>query len=181
MQNLEKNLHPKELLKELGVREGMVVGDFGCGLRGTFTFTSAEIVGGRGVVYAVDIIKDTLKTIEGQAKIDGYEKIIKPIWSNLEKVGAITLADNSLDFGILVNTLFQNEHQNEILREAHRLLKEGGILFVADWLPHSPVAKTEIKYLVDQNKILQSANSFGFTLVKEFLPWDYHFGLVFRK
>lgn len=178
-----------KILQEIGVAKGMEVGDFGCGRRGTFTFAAAQIAGDSGKIYAVDVLKSVLKTINDQARLEGYEKIIKTVWSNLEKYKATAINDNSLDVGLLINVLLQTDFPEDVIKESSRMMKDGGILFISDWTTDSYLGKvaakknTDIDYKKFQSpkEIKKIANKLGLELINEFKPWDSHFGLVFKK
>jgi 23S rRNA U2552 (ribose-2'-O)-methylase RlmE/FtsJ len=45
---------PVKILKELGIKQGYYVIDFGCG-PGSYSFSSSRLVGSNGKVYALDI------------------------------------------------------------------------------------------------------------------------------
>ncbi|MDQ1279002.1 MAG: Class SAM-dependent methyltransferase, partial [Thermoproteota archaeon] len=51
-QFLDKN--PSKVLFEIGVRAGHVILDFGCG-PGTYTISTAKLIGNEGRVYALDV------------------------------------------------------------------------------------------------------------------------------
>src|SRR3989344_1942674 len=128
-------LNPERILKDqLGLGNAHSVADLGAGGAGYFTLQAAKLVGEHGLVYAVDIIKGHLRNIESRAKIEGYDNI-RTIWSNLEKYGATKINDQSLDFALLVNVLFQNKKPELLMKEAVRMIKTGGKLLVVDWRP----------------------------------------------
>ncbi len=83
----------------------MSVGDLGCGNLGYFSVPAAKIVGQNGVVYAVDILKSVLQSVENIARQEGLDNI-KTVWSNLEVVGATKITPASLDLIMVVNMLF---------------------------------------------------------------------------
>ena len=57
-------LDPKIVLDKLRLQPGMRVADLGCGRTGHFIFLAAKQVGDKGVVYAVDLMKDILESIK---------------------------------------------------------------------------------------------------------------------
>src|SRR3989344_3933288 len=126
-------LQPRQILKEhLRVQPGQSVGNFGCGGGGFFTLECARLVGDQGVVYAVDIVKAALSSVDGKAKLQGLYNV-KTVWSDLEVVGALQIPEQSLDHGLLVNVLFQSKKHDDILREVTRLIKPQGKLLIIDW------------------------------------------------
>jgi precorrin-6B methylase 2 len=46
-------------LKSIGIREGQVILDFGCG-EGHYTIPAAKVVGEKGKIYAIDRDEDVL-------------------------------------------------------------------------------------------------------------------------
>lgn len=184
-----ENFNPIQILSTIGVSEGMKVGDFGCGQRGTFIFAAAGIVGDKGMVCAVDVLKSVLRTINNQARLDGVEHIVKTVWSNLEKYGATAITDDSLDVGLLINVLLQTEQEESVIQESARMIKKGGTLFVCDWLADSYLAKVAEQKHTDMQKesltgpqeVKQIAGDLGLQFIEEFKLWESHYGLVFIK
>ena len=56
------------------VKNGQVVADIGCG-RGYYTLAIAELVGHEGKVYAVDLDKKNIRSVEKKANKVGYSNI----------------------------------------------------------------------------------------------------------
>src|SRR5262245_38985772 len=106
---------PQENILQMGLREGMKVGDFGAG-SGHYALAAAHIVGETGRVYAIDVQEDVLAHIRDAA---AKQKIrtIETIWSNFEKPGGSKLKNESLDAVILSNTLFQLEDKQATIAE----------------------------------------------------------------
>ena len=68
--------HASEVLAEIGVKEGQMVLDFGCG-SGTYTIPAAKLVGKNGTVYALDVSSKALDRMEERAKQGGLRNIIR--------------------------------------------------------------------------------------------------------
>ncbi len=174
-------INATDILKnKLGVFYGAQVADLGCGATGHFVFKLSKLVGQEGLVYAVDILKMVLKNINNRADLFGI-KNIKTVWSNLEKYGATEINDNSLNFALLVNILFQSKMPERIIREASRMLKHGGKLLVIDWragrFPFGPSAEMKI----DPNRVVDLALGAGLKKVKQFEAGQFYYGIVFDK
>lgn len=168
------------VFEKIGLAEGMNVGDLGCGNLGYFSLPAAKIVGKNGTVYAVDILKSVLQSVEHIAKQEGLDNI-KTIWSNLEIVGATKIPDESLDLTMLMNMLFQSTDDAKVFLESYRLTKSAGKLVVIDWkMISSPFGPDPAKRIKKEDAILFATNA-GFKLVEEFEAGPYHFGLIFIK
>jgi len=168
------------ILKKIDLSPGMKVADLGCGGSGHFSFQVARIVGDEGVVYAVDILKSVLRTIEVKAKLEGINNI-KTVWSNLEVLGAAKIEDGFLDVALLVNILFQSKKHQEIFKETARVLKRGGKLLVIDWKPTGGAFGPPIQNRVKKDSLRMIATGEGFRVREEFEAGQYHFGIIFEK
>ena len=113
---------PKKLIQPY-VKDGQVVADLGCG-PGFYTLALAEIVGPRGKVYAVDLGKGCIRTLEKRSMKGGYRNI-EAHASSAADVGFIK--DRSVDF-VLANGLLCSmaERREEAVNEIKRILKGEG-------------------------------------------------------
>lgn len=174
-------LDPAYLLKDvLQMSYGAKLADLGCGSMGFFVLQSAKLVGDKGLIYAVDILKDVLSSVEGRARQEGLYNV-KTVWSNLEIVGAAKILENSLDYTLLINTLFQTKKHQAVLQEAYRLLKPSGQLLVVDWqIGAGPIGPTR-EMRLESADVKSLAQAVGFQLTKEFTAGKNHYGLIFQK
>ena len=168
------------ILKKAQIRDGMKVADLGCGISGHFIFPAAMSVGKRGVVYAVDILKTILETINRRIRQDNIQNI-KTIWSDLEVFNATKIESGSLDVALLINILYQSHKRAEILRETMRMLKKGGVLMVVEWKntasPIGPPAEERVK----ADLLKAGSKKMGFKVEDEFEAGKYHFGVLLEK
>ncbi len=179
-QEFKKLLDANVILHKSGLEEKMIVADLGCGSAGHFVFSSAELVGEEGKVYAVDVLKNVLENIKRKVYLENIHNIF-PVWSNLEVFKGTKLEAGSLDVALIINTLYQSKHRGAILREANRMLKKGGIMTIVEWkkinLPFGP--KTEDR--VDPKHVIKVAQKLGLDFSEEFFVGKYHYGLIFNK
>lgn len=175
-----KMLDPTTVFKEhLPLSFGAKVADLGCGSMAYFTLASAKAIGSDGTVYAVDILKEVLSSVEGKAKLAGFNNVVT-VWSNLEIAGATKIPEN-MDYVFLTTTLFQNTNHKQILQEGVRLLKQGGKLLVIEWLPYKTAIGPAVERRVKPEIIKEQAAQLGLKLEKEFVASPYHYGLIFMK
>jgi len=173
-------INAKDFLTKVGLEEKMRVGDLGCGARGYFATQAAKMVGNKGIVYAVDVVKNVLTSVLSQAHILGIYNI-KTIWSNLEKYGATKILPNSLNVALLINVLFQTKEDETVIKEAIRLLKLDGKLVVCDWKRTGALFGPPVELRVDFARIKQIGAALGLKLEKEFAAGPYHWAMVFKK
>lgn len=169
-----------EVLKKIGVEPGQAVADLGCGGGAHFVAPTAAMVGSSGTVYAVDIQKKVLNSLEATLKLQNIGNV-KVVWSNLEDVGAAGIPDGSCDIALLANVLFQNTNHDAILKEASRLVKSGGKLAVIDWKHYKAPFGPPDESRVSAEKVAEIAQGVGLSPLNAFDVGDYHYALVFKK
>ena len=172
-------LNPELIINEFGLREGMSVADFGSGA-GYFTIIIAERVGKEGRVYALDIMETALDSVRAKAKASELENI-ETIRTNLEVLGSSGLFDQSQDIVLLANILFQSDKKTEIVREAKRVLNDGGSLIIIDWRKGAGGFGPPDSLRTDEVAMRSLAVGEGFIFDKVFNAGQFHFGMMFRK
>ncbi len=168
---------PKANILQMGMREGMKVGDFGVG-SGHYAIAAAGIVGRDGKVYAVDVQEDVLKHVRHMAE-RAHRMNIDTVWGDIEKPGGTKLRDQSLDAVILSNVLFQLAQVDRALAEAKRTLKSGGKLLVVDWAGSYGGMGPAPEHVVQEHKAEEWVLAAGFHKQKGFRAGPHHYGLVF--
>ncbi|MDO8514666.1 MAG: class I SAM-dependent methyltransferase [bacterium] len=170
---------PHENVLQLGLREGMKVGDFGAG-SGHYTRAAAAVVGHGGKVYAIDVQEDVLKHIKLNAHAH-HQGIINTVWGDMEKPGGTHLRDQSLDAILLANTFFQIENRFALLKEMKRVLKPGGKLMVVDWAGSYGGMGPAPEKVVSEHQAEDFFINGGFHKVKSFRAGPHHYGIVFTS
>jgi ubiquinone/menaquinone biosynthesis C-methylase UbiE len=168
---------PHENVLQLGLHEGMIVGDFGAGT-GHYARAAAGVVGETGKVYAVDIQEDILKHLKLNSH-PHHQAIIETVWGNVEQMGGTHLRAETLDAVILANTLFQIGNRKELLVEIKRTLKAGGKLLVVDWAGSYGGMGPIKEMVVPEHAAEELFITGGFHKVKSFRAGPHHYGIVF--
>ncbi len=174
-----KFLDPLAIIAQLGIGKGCRVADFGCG-PGYFTFPLAEAVGKDGLVYSFDILPQALDTVASKAKFSGINNIITKR-ANLEKIEGTKLAENSVDWVILKDILFQNQEKQIIIREAARVLKPGGRIIVIEWSAKDLTIGPALGVRVDRDKLREMFTSENFAIEKEIEAGNFHNAFIAIK
>ena len=179
-------LNPDLIVNEFNLSQGMSVADFGSGA-GYFTALIAEKVGKEGKVYALDIMESALDSVREKARASNLQNI-EEIRTNLEVLGGSGLTDQSQDMVLMANILFQSDKKADILREAKRVLKEGGSMVIIDWKKSQGTTFSGKQgfgppdHLRTDDTAMQSlAAGEGFTFEKSFNAGEFHYGLMFKK
>jgi len=174
---MEKWLETKGeiVLREIGIKEGMRILDFGSG-SGVYTIISSKIVGLEGEVYALDNDEASLKELSNELEASEIKnvKIIK----GSEQI-AIPFEKEYFDFFLLYDVfhLLDNKNRDTVLREAYRVFERERIL--------SYHATHIGSYDTDLEKVQEQIKTHGFRLKEEFRRPMFHWrwiaeGLVFN-
>ncbi len=173
-------INPFTFLERVGIRAGQRVADLGCGSLGHFVFPAAQLVGGTGVVYAVDIQKPVLERIERLAKEQQFWNVT-PVWSDIDVFGATRIEPASLDLTLLVNNLFLSRNRPALVREMARLTRPGGRLAVAEWKPTASPLGPPAEQRLNAEEAKKILTSPFFTFLDEFDVGPYHYGFVYVR
>jgi len=145
--DLERWLKEKaeEVLREVGIKKGQIVLDFGCG-SGYYTIPAAKIVGNKGKVYALDKDRSCLHEVMQRAKSWRLENIQIIQTSGELK---IPLEDESVDVVLLYDVLhshyFSLSDRKELLAEIHRLSKPNALISVFPKHMDSEILRDEME------------------------------------
>jgi ubiquinone/menaquinone biosynthesis C-methylase UbiE len=172
--------HPLEVLKALGIKEKDRVADFGAGT-GHFTFAAAQIVGEKGLVYAIEMQESLVTAITHEAQSHSLHNV-HAVHADASVVGATKIPPHVLDVVLLINNHVSKKIQHDMLKEAVRITKSMGEIVVIDWLGGATVPfAPAITDRVSKADTIQNAQHEGLYVVDEFRPGRYHYGLRFRK
>ena len=115
-------------LKEIGLRPGQKVLDFGCRV-GHYTIPAAEIVGDKGIVFAVDKEQHALNELEQKARAHHLQNV-----KIMKTLGNITLdiESESIDVVLFYDVLhyLEESDRKKLYQEIQRVLKQDGQLSV---------------------------------------------------
>lgn len=173
-------IDPYKIFEKISLSAGKRVADLGCGRTGHFVFPAGKIVGDKGVVYAVDVVKNILESIKSLARSEGYDNI-QTVWSDIELPGKTPIPDNSLDACFYVNVLFQLKNKAVAIKEATRMLKKGGYLVVVDWAKRLGALGPAEGSMLSPDELLKLAALENLKFVDKTLPGEYHYALIFEK
>jgi len=169
-------LEPEKIIKQIPLQEGFLAADFGSGAGG-FTIPLAKKIF-KGLVYAFDIQEEPLSALRGNAHNQGVSNI-KTGKCDLEDPDATGIPDNSLDAVLIVNILFQIEHDDAVIKEAARITKPGGMIIIVDWKKDVPFGPDTKRISLDE--VRDIARRLDLKLKQEIDAGTYHWGAIFEK
>lgn len=173
-------IDPANILQEAGIKQGEIVADFGCGSVGHFVFPAGRMVGPEGKVYAVDIQKGVLSSIESRIRLENQNNV-QPLWGDIERQGGVRVPDQTFHLVLLINNLFLVKAFDALAEEVRRTTKIGGRLVVIDWSQTATPLGPPVIERVTPDKAKDLFTKHGFTLEREFVPGSFHWGLVFTR
>jgi ubiquinone/menaquinone biosynthesis C-methylase UbiE len=174
-----KFLDPEAILRQLDVASGSMTADFGCG-SGYFSVALAKILGSDGKVFALDVMKQALESVESRASFLGLQNIVtKRV--NLEKENGSELEEGSLDLVVMKDMLFQNKNKAVILSEAERVLKIGGKLLIVEWKKEENGVGPEIGVRIEEKGLQKMVEEARLQFEQKIEAGNFHYALVFKK
>lgn len=151
--------NPEATLKDIGLRSGMVFMDVGCGY-GFFTIPAAQLVGEKGVVYAVDIDAAAVEKLKDTTAEKGLKNITAKVGAAEETVFCTECADIVL-YSIVLHDFNDPE---KVLRNAKRMLKPTGTLVDLDWKKKPTLFGPPVRIRFSEEQAANLIKNAGFTV-----------------
>lgn len=169
---------PVKNLKQLGLREDMIVADLGAGT-GFYSINAAKMVP-KGKVYCIEIQKDFLGAIKNKA-VELNLNNLECFQGDVEKKGGTKIKDEIVDAVISSNVLFQVENKDGFIDEIKRILKVGGSVLLIDWLDESSILGSKLQKVIPKDKARKMFEEKGFVFDREIDAGDHHYGMILKK
>jgi ubiquinone/menaquinone biosynthesis C-methylase UbiE len=158
-------LTPAHLVERLYIKKGSAV-------------ELARAVTDTGKVYAIDIHRDILQTLEHTAHKMGLMNI-ETVWADLETTTYIDAY--SMEAVILSNILFTLERPEKAIEEAARILVPAGRILCVDWSgPHDGIGPHP-SHVVTEAKAEDLFTKHGFQIGERLPAGDYHYAFIATK
>jgi ubiquinone/menaquinone biosynthesis C-methylase UbiE len=171
----EEEQRPAEIFRTMGLKDGDVVADLGCGT-GWFARRMARSVAPRGTVYAVDIQPEMLDLLRGYVAAEDVKGVVPVLGSETDP----KLPPAGLDWILMVDVYHEFQKPQAMLEAIRRSLKPTGKVALVEYRLEGDTAshiRREHRMSVDQ--VLGEWLPAGFRLVArhEFLPTQHLFVL----
>lgn len=171
----EAEQRPAEIMRKMGLKDGAVVADVGCGT-GYFARRMARAVAPRGKVYAVDIQPEMLQKTRELAAADGVTNVVTVLGKDDDPL----LPEGSLDWILLVDVYHEFQKPKPMLARMKAALKPKGRIALVEYrLEGDSAAHIRREHRMSVAEIREEWEPAGFEMVgkHEFLPTQ-HF-LIF--
>jgi len=171
----EEEQRPAEIFRAMGLKDGDVVADLGCGT-GWFARRMARVVAPRGTVYAEDIQPEMLELLEQHVAAEGVKGVVAVLGTETDP----KLPPGGLDWILMVDVYHEFQKPGPMLEAIRRSLKPTGKVALIEYRLEGATAshiRTEHRMSVEQ--VLAEWQPAGFRLVKQydFLPVQHFFVL----
>jgi len=171
---------PHTIISQLHIEPGASVADLGAGT-GAYSLLVSKVVGPSGKVYACDVQKDILVRLENEVRDQGIRNI-QTVLSNVENHQGTKLRDQSIDWVIVANVLFQIEDRPGFIREVSRILKPTGSLLLVDWSESFGNMGPHAKDVMSRSDAETLVTAAGFRVMPQVIDAGaHHYGIVFKK
>ena len=147
------------MVESLGLKEGDVVADIGCG-SGVISKLMARKVGDSGRVMAVDVQDEMLNRLKENLDKEGIENVI-PVKGTQKTTN---LKPNSVDLAIMVDVYHEFEFPFEMLKAISDTLKPGGRVCFVEYRKEDPKVQIKLVHKMTEKQVIKEASQDGLNL-----------------
>lgn len=169
----EAEQRPAEVIRAMGLKEGDVVADLGCGT-GWFARRMAKVVAPRGKVYAVDIQPEMLDLLRGYLQKEGVANVEPVLGTETDP----KLPPGRLDWILMVDVFHELQQPKPMLEAIRRSLKPTGRVALVEYrLEGTSASHIRPEHRMSVEQVMAEWPPAGFRLVQtlEFLPTQHLF------
>jgi predicted methyltransferase len=161
---------PDQIMDALQIGEGSVVADLGAG-GGWFTVRLARRVGPNGRVYAEDVQKEMIGSIDRRIQREGLRNVVTTLGTQIDP----RIPEATLDAVLIVDAYHEMEQPVTLLRNVARTLKPGGVIGIVNHKKDGGGPGPEMDERVDAGKVIADAKAAGLELRRrdDFLRYQY--------
>ena len=159
----EAEQRPDEVFRAMGLEDGDVVADLGCGT-GWFARRMARVVGPRGKVYAVDIQPEMLDLLRGYVEKEGVGNVEPVLGTETDP----KLARDSLDWILMVDVYHELQQPKAMLEAIRRSLKPTGKVALVEYrLEGESASHIRTEHRMSVAQVMAEWLPAGFRLVQQ--------------
>ena len=171
-----KLLPPEQTLINLGLHEGDVMADIGCGI-GYFTIPASKIVGDSGNIFAMDISPEMLQDVG--IKINNNN--ISNVEIVLTEENDLKLEANKLTFAFISNVLHEADEKEKFINEIKRILSPKGRIAIVEWQKINSEFGPPIEHRLDKVDLIKILDTVGFLNISTIDIGENFYGIIAEK
>ena len=169
----EQEQRPDEIFRAMGLKDGDVVADVGCGT-GWFARRMARVVAPRGIVYAEDIQPEMLELLKQHVASEGVKGVVPVLGTETDP----KLPAGGLDWVLMVDVYHEFQKPEPMLAAIRRSLKPTGKVALVEYrLEGTTASHIRTEHRMSKEQVLAEWEPAGFRLAKQydFLPVQHLF------
>jgi ubiquinone/menaquinone biosynthesis C-methylase UbiE len=164
---------PEEILTLIGLGEGMVFVDIGCG-EGYFAIPAARRVGPSGKVFAVDINTESIGRLHTRAEEEG----MKNLYVQAGEAETTLFCEGCADIAFFGIDLHDFRNPLAVLRNAERMLGPEGRIADLDWKDQPMVLGPPLEKRFSVEKAGNHMETVGLRIVSVQDAGPYHYLII---
>ena len=167
----EAEQRPAEVFRAMGLKDGDVVADLGCGT-GWFARRLAKVVAPRGKVYAVDIQPEMLDLLRGYVQKEGITNVEPVLGTETDA----KVPPGSLDWILMVDVYHEFEFPFEMAEKMVEALKPGGRLVFVEFRLEDDKVPIKLVHKMSERQVIKEMGAFKeveHTKTVATLPWQH--------
>jgi ubiquinone/menaquinone biosynthesis C-methylase UbiE len=168
----------EDIIQALQIKSEMRIADIGAGT-GLYTIPFAQLVGEKGLVYAVDISNNFIENIEERAN----KLLLKNVIGHINSQKEVGLDKDSIDLAFICNTYHHFEYPITTLQSIYQSLVPNGRLVIIDYKRDPKISSSWVMGHVraHKEKVIKEVESVGFKLIDDNNMLEQNYFLSFRK
>ena len=147
------------MVESLGLKEGDVVADIGCG-SGVIAQLMSRKVGKTGRIMGVDVQDEMLDRLKERMDAAGIENVI-PVKGTQKSPH---LKYKSIDLAIMVDVYHEFEFPYEMLKSIRKALKPGGRVCFVEYRKEDPTVPIKLVHKMYEKQVIKEASQDGINL-----------------
>jgi ubiquinone/menaquinone biosynthesis C-methylase UbiE len=171
----ERWQQPDTIMDALGIHEGSTVADLGAG-GGWFTVRLARRVGPNGRVYAQDVQKPMIESMERRIRREGLPNVTLVLGTSEDPN-----LPAPVDAMLIVGVYGELVHPVEWLKRVRKSLRPNGRIGVVDFRKDGLGPGPDMDERVDEAEVIKDANAAGLQLLNRTTQLPFQYLLVFGK
>jgi ubiquinone/menaquinone biosynthesis C-methylase UbiE len=171
----ERWQQPDTIMDALGIHEGSSVADLGAG-GGWFTVRLARRVGPNGRVYAEDVQKPMIESMERRIRREGLPNVTMVLGTEEDPK-----LPGPVDAVLIVGVYGEVLKPVELLKNVRKALRPAGRVGVVDFRKDGLGPGPDMVERVDEAEVIKDAEAAGLRLINRTTPLPFQYLLVFGK
>ncbi len=166
-----KDIPPEVIWSRLGIEKADVVVDLGAGT--AFFSTAFSGLAHPSILYACDV-SDVMISWVKENVVPRHPEIIPVKTGDAE----IPLDNDIADLLFMINLHHELDGPEKTLKECFRILKPGGVIFIADWKKEEMSQGPPVEIRCEPDSVKQQLETAGFTNIQIHTDLPKHFLIV---